>query len=170
MGRFITFSLLALMVFAFGCASESRAVFYFGGGKGIRVAIRTEGNRVVRAKVFARLYCVDEYGRRSFNRFKQEYASPRFPLRIDSSGGFRYIDRPPIQEESQTILEALIGHVGRSFVKGRYERYWSQSFRKVWSKCQTNSFPFGESEVFFRARRVHHAESSTTPMQSLSPW
>jgi hypothetical protein len=155
MRRNILIPLVALVVVSLGFVSESRAAFYFGGGKGVRIAIRTSGGRVVWANVFVRLYCVNENGARSFNRFKRNYASPEFPLQIDPGGVFRYIDRPPIQEESQTIDEALIGHVGHSFVKGRYEYFWSQSFRRLWSECQTNAFPQGESEVPFRARRVH---------------
>lgn len=153
MRRTILVSALSLML-VLASASGVEAAFYVGrGGKGIRVAFRTQGQKLVLADISVRLYCVTADGERHFNHFKRRYASPESPLRLSGSGKFRWDSSGRPQEEGFTEEEFLVGRVGHDFVTGRFEYHRSYNLQHRRVRCQTGTYPFGPSAVPFRARR-----------------
>jgi hypothetical protein len=154
MRRAILTAILVLML-SIAVVASSEAAFYVGGGKGIRVAFRVKGHKLVQADVVARLYCVGPRGRRHFDRIKEEYAFPDVPLRVDRRGRFRWDTRGEPQEEGLTLEELLVGRIGPDLVTGRYEYFRSLNFGRRRVRCRTGSYPLrpGKTEVPFRARR-----------------
>jgi hypothetical protein len=150
--RRIVFGLLVAGVLSSATATAAHAAFYVGGGKGIKVAFRVRGDKVIAAAVTTRLYCKREESRLS-RHFRKGYASPDYPLRLNARGVFSWDTTGRRQEESFTQEEFLSGHVGPKFVVGRFGYYESRSYEKQRLRCQTGSYPFGDYEVKFRARR-----------------
>jgi hypothetical protein len=144
-----------MLALALASTSSAEAAFYLGGGKGIRVAFRVQGQKLVWANVFVRLYCVRPDGERHFNRYKENFAEPEYPLGISPRGGFHWDTRGERQEQGFTQEEFLWGRVSRDSVKGRFEFFRSFSLRRRTVKCRTGSFPLqrGQTEVPFTARR-----------------
>ncbi len=146
-------TLISILVLAlsFGSASSSDAAFYRESGNGIRIALRTKGAKLVWANVFVRLYCTGPNGGRHLNRYKQNYASPQQPIRLDRRGRFRWVSKGR-QEEGFAEEEALTGRVGAGRVTGRYEYLRSFTLPHRDATCQTGSYPFGSPLVTFRVR------------------
>jgi len=150
MRRAILIPILALAL-GLSFTAGAEAALYVGGGKGIKVTFRVKGNKIVQADVVARLYCVGPHGKRHFNRVKEEYAEPDYPLRLDRRGGFRWDTRGQRQEEDFALEEFLGGRVGPDSIAGRFE-YFRSSTRV---SCRTGSYPLraGVTELPFRAHR-----------------
>lgn len=143
---------ILVLALSLGATSSSEAALYRDSGNGIRVVLRAKGSKLVWANVFVRLYCIRSNGERHFNRYKQNYATPDDPLRLDRRGRFRWVSKNR-QEEGFSLEEALVGRVGAGQVTGRYEYYQSFTLPNRDVVCQTGTYPFASPLVTFRARR-----------------
>jgi len=152
MRRLTLISIVALAL-SLGSAPGSKAALYRDSGDGFKISLRVKGAKLVWANVFVRLYCTRPTGERHLNRFKLNYASPEYPIRLDGRGRFRFDTRGFRQEEGFTQEEALIGRVGAGRVTGQYAYYRSFTLNRRNVTCQTRSYPFGPSLVAFRARQ-----------------
>jgi hypothetical protein len=153
MPRLVLLPLLAFLL-CLSLASSAEATLYTGRNDGIRVVLRVKGDKVTQADIHVRLYCRGNRGRRHLDRADKSYASPEEPLRLDRRGVFRYDTRGVIQEEGYSQTEFLIGHVGREFVVGHFEYFQSENWgRHHDRRCHSGSYPWGNTEAKFRARR-----------------
>lgn len=145
-------TLISVLVLALslGSASSSEAAVYRDRGDGIRIVLRVKGSKLVWANVFVRLYCRRSNGERHFSRYKQNYASPDYPLRLDGRGRFRWVNNS--EEQGFSLEEELVGRVGAGQVRGRYEFYRGYTLPSRDVTCQTGTYPFASPQVAFRAR------------------
>ncbi len=135
-------------------ATEANAALYVGGSHGTRVTFRIKGNEVVAASASTHLYCrIDPGNKRKVRHEHIGWADAREPLRIDSHGFFRQIERPGVGGESFSTESGLVAHVGPDLIRGRFDSSYVVS-EESFEQCQTNRFPYRSPEVHFRARRV----------------
>jgi hypothetical protein len=150
MRRSIVIAILGLAV-VLSAATAAEADLYVGGGKGIRVAFRVKGHKLVQADVVARLYCTRRQGQNQFDRVERRYATREDPLRIDRRGGFRWSTIGSRQEEAFAQEDLLGGRVSGGVITGRFEFLRSGGRRHT--NCRTGSFPLqpGDTDLRFRA-------------------
>jgi hypothetical protein len=151
MRRGVLIPLLSLAL-GLGPATGADAALYRKSGNGMRIVLRVQGKKIVWANVLVRLYCTRPNGERHFNRYKQNYASPEQPIRLDRRGRFRRVSKGR-QEEGFSEEEELTGRVSGSQVTGQYEYFRSFTLPHRAVTCQSGSYPFSSPLVTFLARR-----------------
>lgn len=116
------------------------STLYVGHGKGIRIAIRIKGRRVLLVDALIRLSCVGPEGRHHYSRIRKRFAESAAPLRIDRRGRFR-AQRERVEEPSYTFEEGLTGHVSRRYVSGSVFYFANKEY--IHQRCQTGRAPGG---------------------------
>jgi hypothetical protein len=161
-GRSIRYSILLILLsiaLVLAAVTDAGAALYVGGDHGTRIKIRVKGHRVLSVEATTPLYCRTDPGdKRRVRHERLGWGGKGERLHIDRDGNFRQIERPGVGGESFSSESALIGHLGRNLIKGRFESSYVVS-EETFETCQTNRFPYGSPEVHFRAHRAGEGQA-----------
>jgi hypothetical protein len=129
------------------------STLYVDHGKGIRIALRIKGRKVVFVNALMHLSCVGPEGRHHYSRIRKRFAESASPLAIDSKGRVRF-GPERVEEPSYTFEEGLVGHVGLQSVVGKALYFSNKEY--IHQRCQTGPTPGAgrpPTPVRFRADR-----------------